>query len=54
MRKKKETCVDCGRELTKDEIALNKKLISLDLMELFRMLECIFWLRGRRFENKDR
>ena len=33
MRKKKETCVDCGRELTKDEIALNKKLISLDLME---------------------
>ena len=29
MRKKKETCIDCGRQLMKDEIALNKKLIDL-------------------------
>ena len=54
MSKKKETCVDCGRQLTKDEIALNKKLISLDLKEMSRMFECFFWLRSRRFGNKDR
>lgn len=40
MSKKKENCIDCGRQLTKDEIALNKKLISLDLTE-FRCLDCL-------------
>lgn len=40
MGKKIERCIDCGRQLTKDEIALNKKLISLDLKE-FRCLDCL-------------
>lgn len=40
MRKKREKCIDCGRILTKDETALNKKLISLDLNE-FRCLNCL-------------
>ena len=40
MSRKKVECVDCGRQLVKDEIALNKKLISLDLEE-FRCLECL-------------
>ena len=40
MSRKKVECVDCGRQLVKDEIALNKKLISLDL-EKFRCLECL-------------
>ena len=40
MSKKKEYCIDCGRQMTKDEIALNKKLISLDLTE-FRCLDCL-------------
>lgn len=40
MSKKKETCIDCGQQLTKDEIALNKKLISLDVKE-FRCLDCL-------------
>ena len=40
MSKKKETCIDCGQQLSKDEIALNKKLISRDLKEL-RCLDCL-------------
>ena len=40
MRKKEETCIDCGRQLMKDEIALNKKLVSLELKE-FRCLDCL-------------
>lgn len=40
MSKKKEYCIECGRQMTKDEIALNKKLISLDLTE-FRCLDCL-------------
>ena len=40
MRKKKEYCIDCGCQLTKDEIALNKKLVSLDVTEL-RCLDCL-------------
>lgn len=40
MIKKKEICIDCGRQLTKDEVALNKKLISLDIEE-FRCLNCL-------------
>ena len=40
MTKKIEYCIDCGRQLIKDEIALNKKLISLDLTD-FRCLNCL-------------
>ncbi len=40
MAKKKEYCIDCSRQLTKDEIALNRKLISLDMTE-FRCLDCL-------------
>ena len=40
MSKKKEICIDCGRQLTKDEIALNKKLVSLDIKE-FSCLDCL-------------
>lgn len=36
----KKACLDCGCQLTKDEVALNKKLISLDLRE-FRCLNCL-------------
>ncbi len=40
MSKKKEVCVDCSKILKKDEIALNKKLISLDVTEL-RCIKCL-------------
>lgn len=40
MSKIKRICIDCGRQLTKDEIALNKKLISIDLTE-FSCLDCL-------------
>ena len=40
MRQQKEKCIDCCRKLTKDEIALNKKLISTDITE-FRCLDCL-------------
>lgn len=40
MSRKKEPCADCGRPLTKDEIALNKKLISPDVEE-YRCLDCL-------------
>ncbi len=33
-------CIDCGRQLTKDEMALNRKLISLDVKE-YRCLDCL-------------
>ena len=38
--KNKKNCVDCGRVLSKDEIALNKKLVSVDI-EDFQCLECL-------------
>lgn len=40
MREKKVQCVDCHRNLTKDEIALNKKLKSPETEE-FQCLECM-------------
>ena len=40
MSAKKEICIDCNKRLTKDEIALNKKMISLDIKE-FRCLNCL-------------
>ena len=40
MRKKIDNCIDCGKKLTKDEVALNKKLISLDVNE-FRCIDCL-------------
>ena len=48
--RKKETCVDCECLLTKDEIALNKKLISLDLAE-FRCLGCLSVSFGCKVED---
>lgn len=37
---KKKYCVDCDSELSKDEIALNKKLISLSV-EDYQCLSCL-------------
>lgn len=33
-------CRDCGRPLTKDEVALNKKLIAPDVQD-FQCLDCM-------------
>lgn len=38
--KNKVFCIDCNKVLCKDEIALNKKLISIDIEE-FQCLECM-------------
>ena len=38
--KEKTKCNDCGRVLSKDEIALNRKLISVDV-ETFQCLACM-------------
>lgn len=35
-----ERCYGCGRELTKDEIGINKKLIDPD-MEEFQCIDCL-------------
>lgn len=35
-----KSCVECGTKLTKDEIALNKKLISKNTKE-FLCLDCL-------------
>ena len=40
MKTDNKKCAECGRQLTKDEIALNKKLISLDI-EDFNCLDCL-------------
>ena len=40
MGKNGQVCVDCNRKLTKDEISLNRKLISPELID-FRCLECL-------------
>ena len=40
MKAKKVLCVDCHSDLSKDEIALNKKLKSPDTEE-FQCLECM-------------
>ena len=37
---KKTLCTDCGRELKKDEIALNKKIINTDAKE-YMCLTCM-------------
>lgn len=50
MKKKKEMCVDCERQLTKDEVALNKKLFSLNLEE-FRCLDCLSVSLGCEVED---
>lgn len=38
--KRKELCSDCGKPLCKDEIALNKKIISVDVTS-FQCLLCM-------------
>jgi len=40
MKPKTKKCRDCDKDLTKDEIALNKKLISPDVDE-FQCLDCL-------------
>ena len=37
MRVKKKICCDCGKVLTKDEIALSQKLIDLDTEDFYRL-----------------
>lgn len=37
---KKKICKDCGKELIKDEVALNRKLIDLNTKE-YLCLECM-------------
>ncbi len=37
---KKIICIECGKTLSKDEIALNKKLISKEI-EVFQCLKCM-------------
>ena len=34
MAKKKQTCIDCGKVLSKDEIAVCRKLIAEDTEDL--------------------
>lgn len=38
--RKKTICADCGKPITKDEVALSKKLIDLDTEELY-CLSCM-------------
>lgn len=40
MKSQTKKCRDCDKALTKDEIALNKKLISPDVQE-FQCLDCM-------------
>ena len=40
MKPQAKKCRDCGRMLTNDEVALNKKLIFPDVKE-FQCLECM-------------
>ena len=35
--RKKRICCDCGREVTKDESALTRKLVDLDAEEFYCM-----------------
>ena len=50
MSKAKKKCTDCDCELKKDEIALNKKLISLDVKD-FRCLDCLSFSLGCEVED---
>jgi hypothetical protein len=52
MSKAKKKCIDCDRKLKKDEIALNKKLISLDI-EDFRCLDCLSISLGCEVEDLE-
>ena len=36
---KKKTCCECGKQLSKDEVALTQKLIDIDTSE-FYCLDC--------------
>lgn len=49
---KKIMCIDCGKILTKDEIALNKKLISKDIKQ-FQCLECMSESMGCTVEDLE-
>lgn len=50
---KKETiCIDCGKILSKDEIALNKKLIAKNVTE-FQCLSCMSESLGGSVEDLE-
>ncbi len=50
---KKETiCIDCGKILSKDEIALNKKLIAKNVTE-FQCLSCMSESLGCSVEDLE-
>lgn len=40
MKKTPINCCECGRKLVKDEIALNKKLLDVDIEE-FYCIDCL-------------
>ena len=44
MKAQAKTCRDCGKVLSRDEVALNKKLISPDVQE-YLCLDCMLIAR---------
>ena len=50
--KKNYYCAECGRKLNKDEVALNKKLISLELTS-FQCLMCLSVDMGCEVEDLE-
>ena len=50
--KKNYYCAECGRKLNKDEVALNKKLISLELTS-FQCLMCMSVDMGCEVEDLE-
>ena len=50
--KKNYYCAECGRNLNKDEVALNKKLISLELTS-FQCLMCLSVDMGCEVEDLE-
>lgn len=49
---KKQTCKDCGRPVSKDEVALNKKLIDPKAKE-FLCLSCMSEMFGCSTEDLE-
>lgn len=47
---KKKTCCECGKTLTKDEVALSKKLTDVDTEELY-CLACFSEYLGCEVED---
>ena len=47
---RKKTCCDCGKALSKDEVALTRKLIDVDSEE-FYCLDCLAEFLGCESED---